>query len=65
MCNGVALLTFIVARAVVWPQALLMIVGAALGGYYGAYFAQKMNPRHVRAFAVSVGFAMAGYFFVR
>ncbi len=65
VCNGVALVTFIVARAVVWPQAALMIVGAALGGYYGAYFAQKMNPRHVRAFAVGVGFAMAGYFFVR
>ncbi len=65
VCNGVALLTFIVARAVIWPQAVLMIAGAALGGYYGAYFAQKMDPRHVRVFAVCVGFAMAGYFFVR
>lgn len=65
ICNGIALLTFIVAGRVVWPQAVLMIAGAALGGYYGAYFAQKMNPRHVRVFAVCVGFAMALWFFVR
>ncbi len=65
VCHGIALLTFIVARAVVWPQAALMIVGAALGGYYGAYFAQQMDPRYVRGFAVGVGFAMAAYFFVR
>ncbi len=65
VCNGMALLTFIVARQIVWPQAILMIIGASLGGYYGAYFAQKMNPKHVRAFAVVVGLAMAAWFFVR
>ncbi len=65
VCNGVALLTFIVAGRVVWPQAVLMIIGAALGGYYGAYFAQKMNPRTVRTFAVCVGLTMAAYFFLR
>ncbi len=65
ICNGMALLTFIVARQIVWPQAVLMIVGASLGGYYGAYFAQKMNPKHVRAFAIVVGLAMAAWFFVR
>ncbi len=64
-CNGMALLTFIVARQIVWPQAILMIIGASLGGYYGAYFAQKMNPRHVRGFAIAVGLAMAAWFFVR
>lgn len=65
VCNGMALLTFILAGAVVWPQAVLMIIGASLGGYYGAYFAQKMNPERVRVFAICVGFAMAAYFFVR
>jgi uncharacterized protein len=63
--NGVAILTFIVARAIVWPQALVMLLGAIAGGYGGAHFAQKMNPLHVRRIVIVVGFAMSVYFFIR
>jgi uncharacterized protein len=63
--NGVAILTFVLARVIVWPQACLMIVASLIGGYAGAYFAQKMNPAHVRWLVVVVGFGMSGYFFVR
>jgi uncharacterized protein len=63
--NAVAIITFIVARIVFWPQALLMLVGAALGGYGGAHFAQKINPARVRTFIVCVGFAMSFYFLWR
>jgi uncharacterized membrane protein YfcA len=40
-----------------------MLVGAAAGGYGGAYLAQKMNPLHVRRLVIVIGFAMAAYFF--
>jgi len=63
--NGVAVVTFIWARVIVWPQALLMIVGASAGGYAGAYFAQKMNPQHVRWFVIAIGFGISAYFFLR
>jgi uncharacterized membrane protein YfcA len=63
--NGVALATFIFARVIVWPQALLMLVGALAGGYGGAYVAQKMNPQHVRWLVIVIGFAMSAYFFIR
>lgn len=63
--NGVAVLTFIIAGAVVWPQALLMICGAIVGGYAGAHYARKLNPRLVKWFVIFVGFAMTTYFFVR
>lgn len=63
--NGVALITFIWAHIVVWPQALLMLVGASVGGYGGAYLAQKMNPQHVRWVVIAVGFGMSAYFFIR
>jgi len=63
--NGVALATFIFARVIVWPQALLMLVGALAGGYGGAYAAQKMNPQHVRWLVIVIGFAMSAYFFIR
>jgi uncharacterized protein len=65
ICNGMALLTFIVAGAVVWPQALLMIAGAATGGYAGAYYAQKLAPERVRQLVIVIGFGMSAYFFVR
>ncbi len=65
VANGVAIVTFIWARVIVWPQALLMILGAAVGGYGGAYLAQKMNPQHVRRLVIAIGFAMAAYFFWR
>jgi uncharacterized membrane protein YfcA len=65
VCNAIALITFIVAKAVVWPQAILMIVGAAIGGYAGAYYAQKLPPEHVRGIVIFTGFSMAAYFFIR
>lgn len=63
--NGVALVTFIWARIVLWPQAVLMLVGAAVGGYGGAYLAQRMNPQYVRWIVIGIGFAMSAYFFIR
>jgi hypothetical protein len=61
--NGVATITFIVSGAVWWPQALLMISGAILGGFGGAYYARKIDPRRVRVFVILVGFTMTFYFF--
>jgi hypothetical protein len=63
--NGVALATFIFAHKVIWPQAVLMLVGALIGGYGGAWVAQKMNPQHVRWLVIAIGFAMSAYFFLR
>jgi len=63
--NGAAVVTFIAAGAVLWPQALVMLVGAVAGGYGGAYFAQKIDPQVVRRFVIAVGICMTVYFFVR
>lgn len=64
-CNGVALIPFFLAHAIYWPQALLMLIGASIGGYYGAYFAQKMDPKHVRLMVIAIGTAMSVYFFAK
>jgi uncharacterized membrane protein YfcA len=63
--NGVAVITFIIAGAVVWPQALLMVVGAVIGGYGGAYYARRLDPGLVRGFVIFVGISMTIYFFIR
>lgn len=65
LANGTALIIFIVKHAVVWPQALLMTVGAALGGYFMAWYAQKIDPRITRTLVIVTGFSMAVYFFIR
>lgn len=63
--NGVAVITFIVAGAVYWPAAIVMVLGAIVGGYGGAYFARKVDQRWMRIFVIVVGFAMTLYFFVK
>jgi len=63
--NGVAAAIFIVRGVVVWPAAIVMIVGAIIGGYAGAYYARQMNPLWVRWFVIVVGVTMTIYFFVR
>ena len=63
--NGVAVIAFIIARAVYWPQALVMIAGAVVGGYFGAHYAQKLPQAWVRWFVILVGAGMTVYFFVK
>ncbi|HSM86667.1 MAG TPA: sulfite exporter TauE/SafE family protein [Candidatus Limnocylindrales bacterium] len=63
--NAMAVVIFIFAHAVYWPQALLMVVGAALGGYMGAWYAQKLDPRRVRYIVIAIGYSMTCYFFWR
>jgi hypothetical protein len=63
--NGAAVVTFILARQVVWPQGILMIAGAVAGGYGGAHYAQKIDPRWVRASVICVGTGMTLYFLWR
>jgi len=63
--NGVAVVTFIVARAILWPQGIVMTAGALLGGYSSAHYAQKLPQAWIRAFVILVGTAMTIYFFIR
>ena len=63
--NAVAAVTFVIANAVIWPQAILMTIGAVIGGYGGAYFARKIEQKWIRSFVIVVGLAMTTYFFIR
>jgi uncharacterized membrane protein YfcA len=61
--NGVAVIAFVVARAIYWKQGIIMIVGGIAGGYLGAHYAQKMPQAWIRTFVVLVGAGMTVYFF--
>jgi uncharacterized protein len=61
--NGIAVVTFIVGKQIVWKYCLLMMIAAALGGYLGARYSRGLNPRFMRMLVVAIGLGMAAYFF--
>jgi hypothetical protein len=63
--NGIAVIVFIASRAVYWRQAIVMIVGASLGGYFGARYSLRLPQKWVRSFVIAVGCVMTTYFFLR
>ena len=63
--NGVAALYFILARMVYWPEFVVMVVGAIIGGYGGALIARRIGGRAVRRIVILVGFSMAASMFVK
>jgi uncharacterized membrane protein YfcA len=64
LVNGVAVVAFVVAGAVAWRPASVMIVGGIAGGYAGAAAARRIRPSLVRSLVLIVAWTMTGYFFV-
>ncbi len=63
--NGVAVIVFIVKGAVYWPQGIVMIAGAVVGGYFGAHYSMRLPQQWVRRFVILVGAGMSAYFFAK
>jgi uncharacterized membrane protein YfcA len=63
--NMMAALTFMIARAVHWPETVVMLVGAAIGGYGGAQIGRRAPPKIVRAWTLSLTACITLCFFVR
>jgi uncharacterized membrane protein YfcA len=62
--NAAAVITFLVAGAVLWPQCAVMVAGALTGGWFGAHYAQRADPGKMRKLVIGVGLVMSAYFFV-
>jgi uncharacterized membrane protein YfcA len=63
--NGVAALYFILARMVYWPEFVVMVAGAIIGGYGGALIARRIGGTAVRRIVILVGLSMAAATFVK
>jgi len=63
--NLVASFCFVLAGLVAWPPTLVMLVAAILGGYGGARFVRRLDPRHLRVGINVVNFVMTALFFYR
>jgi len=65
MMNTAAVVCFIVAGKVWWPQALVMVMAAIAGGYTGARFARGVNPAVLRGIIIAVSVVVTAVFFAR
>jgi uncharacterized membrane protein YfcA len=61
--NFVAAGYFIIKGAVVWPVALVIVCGAAFGGYAGARFAKRIGKEKARAAVVVIGLVVTAILF--
>lgn len=65
LMNVAAVVTFVIAGLVAWPQALVLMVGAIAGGAAGIVAARRVPALWVRVFVVVAGLALTVVFFLR
>ena len=63
--SAISVATFAAAGIVAWPQALVMMIAAIVGGYVGAPIARALPANVVRGIVIVVGAAMSAIFFAR
>jgi uncharacterized membrane protein YfcA len=48
-----------------WTDSLVMLAGAVVGGYAGARFGRKLDPRVVRTVVIAISVVATIVFFLR
>jgi uncharacterized protein len=59
LVNGVGSLLFVILAAVAWVPAVLLAVGATIGGQIGAKYGRRLPPTLLRALIVVVGIVVS------
>ncbi len=65
MINVIAFFFFAIKGLVVWQLAILMTLGAIIGGYVGARTAKRVDQRYIRAFVIAVGLFVSVWLFFK
>lgn len=60
---AVAIIVFTAGGAISWLHGLIMLPGAAIGGYYGVWLAKRVPQKWMRYAVIAVGVFLAGYYF--
>lgn len=60
-----SVVAFAAAGAIVWPQAMWMMVWATAGGWIGARLARRLPTKWVRWLVIATGLVMSAVFFGR
>lgn len=63
--SAISVAAFAISGLVEWPQAVVMMVAATIGGYAGAPVARVLPKSVVRGIVIVVGLSMSAVFFAR
>jgi hypothetical protein len=58
-----AVVAFIIADVVRWPQTIPMLVGSTLGSYIAAHWSQRIDQRFIKGFIIVFGLGLTVYFY--
>lgn len=59
------IILFSIGGLISWPEALVMMVGAAVGGYTSAYYARRISQTLLTNAVVILGFCLSIYYFLK
>ena len=65
LLTAIAVAVYAWGGVVAWPQALVMMISATAGGYFGARIARRISAPVLRAGIVATGLIMTSLFFLR
>ena len=65
LINVIAFVFFVAKGLVVWRLAIVMAVGAILGGWVGARTAKRIDQRFLRAFVIGIGVVVSTWLFFK
>jgi uncharacterized membrane protein YfcA len=65
ICNMTAVFLFVAKGFVEWRPAIIMAIGAIIGGYWCARWARRLNPLLLRRSIIVIGLITSAYYFVK
>lgn len=65
LCNGIAIVVFVLAGVVSWPHALVMMTGGLVGGFVGGKIGNVLPGHWARAFVTTVGTVLTVAYFLK
>ncbi len=60
-----SIVVFGVGGIIAWPEALTMMIGSTVGGYFGARYGRLINEHYLRTGIIAFGFILSGYYFYK
>lgn len=50
---------------IAWPQAMVMMIGAGMGGYASAYYSRRISQKVLTNSVIVLGFFLSAYYFLK
>lgn len=65
IANSVAVVLFVIAGKIAWPETCIMLVATVIGGYFGAKYTKRIDPIKLRMGIVIFNFLITAIFFIK